>query len=485
MTAEGFFRRAKPLEILSEPEVEAIHRGALDVLADTGIRFESERALKLLKKSGCKVDEKLNRGRMPAGLVEECLSQCPSSFRMKGRSPKTDVNIGGNTLYFCPFPGMRTIDLDTWEQRIPTIEDNHRAVKILDKLETISLSASYTPYCELKDVPGVMLLPTSAWSRMKYFSKPSRVGSTVGSHIWEMQMADVVGMDVFAAMEAAPPLTWYGDAIDCAWACAERALPVEVGCGAVMGGTGPATIAGTLVQSMAEMMSGIVLVQLINPGNGILANSFVFAMNMVTGAPAAGGIEVSLFQVAFNQLWRGKYGIPTMLGGSGPSSSEIIDVQLGFEKGIGASLAAVSGASVINMHGGIHVELTYHPVQSIIDDDIAGKLGRYVEGILVNHDTLALDVIREVGPIPGNFLRSKHTINWWKKEHHLPKVSDRVSYHNWIRSGKKSILENAKEKMDAMLAVYEQDPPLSDQQNEDLDRILEEARNYYKSKDLL
>jgi len=227
------------------------------------------------------------------------------------------------------------------------------------------------------------------------------------------------------------------------------------------------------------------LVQLINPGNGILANSFVFAMNMVTGAPAAGGIEVSLFQVAFNQLWRGKYGIPTMLGGSGPSSSEIIDVQLGFEKGIGASLAAVSGASVVNMHGGIHVELTYHPVQSIIDDDIAGKLGRYVEGILVNHETLALDVIREVGPIPGNFLRSKHTINWWKKEHHMPKVSDRVSYHEWIRSGKKSILENAKEKMNAMLASYEQDPPLSDQQNEDLDRILEEARNFYKSKDLL
>ena len=485
MTAEGYLRRAKPLEILSESEVEAIHRGALDVLADTGIRFESDRALKLLKKSGCKVDEELNRVRMPAGLVEECLSQCPSSFRMKGRSPKTDVNIGGNTLYFCPFPGMRTIDLDTWEQRVPTIEDNHQAVKILDKLETISLSASYTPYCELKDVPGVMLLPTSAWSRMKYFSKPSRVGSTVDSHIWEMQMADIVGIDVFAAMEAAPPLTWYGDAIDCAWACAERGLPVEVGCGAVMGGTGPATIAGTLVQSMAEMMSGIVLVQLINPGNGILANSFVFAMNMVTGAPAAGGIEVSLFQVAFNQLWRGKYGIPTMLGGSGPSSSEIIDVQLGFEKGIGASLAAVSGASVVNMHGGIHVELTYHPVQSIIDDDIAGKLGRYVEGILVNHETLALDVIREVGPIPGNFLRSKHTINWWKKEHHMPKVSDRVSYHEWIRSGKKSILENAKEKMNAMLASYEQDPPLSDQQNEDLDRILEEARNFYKSKDLL
>lgn len=485
MTAKGYLRKAKPLEILSETDVEAIHRGALDVLAVTGTRFESDRALKLFEKHGCKVDYDLKRVRMPAGLIEECLRQCPSSFFMKGRSPKNDLTIGGNTLYFCPSPGMRTIDLDTWEQRVPTIEENHSAVKILDKLPNINLAASYTPYCELEGVPGVMLLPVSAWSRMKYFSKPQRVGSSMESHIWEMQMADVVGIDVFAAMEAAPPLTWYGDAIDCAWACAERGLPVEVGCGAVMGGTAPATLAGTLVQSLAEMMAGIMMVQLINPGTGILANSFVFALNMMTGSPAAGGIEVSLFQAAFNQLWRGKYNIPTMIGACGPSSSELIDVQLGFEKGISASLAAVSGASIINMHGGIHVELTYHPVQSIIDDDIAGMLGRFVQGIEVNHDTLALDIIHEVGPIPGHYLRNKHTLTTWKKEHFLPAVSDRLSYHDWIKQGKKTILENAKEEMETMLAAYEADPPLTDSQNADLDRILEDARAYYAKKGLL
>lgn len=485
MTAKGYLRRGNLLEILSGKDIEAVHRGALEVLGATGIRFESQRAMELLKRNGCKVDESNNRVRFPSGLVEECLNQCPSNFRLKGRSPKTDVNIGGNTLYFCPSPGMRMIDLETWEQRVPTIEENHQAVKVLDKLETVNLAASYTPYCELHDVPGAMLLPVSAWSRMKYFSKPCRVGASQGSHIWEMQMADVVGMDVFAAMEAAPPLTWYGDAIDCAWACAEKGQPVEVGCGAVMGGTGPATIAGTLVQSTAEMIAAIVLVQLVHPGTGILANSFVFAQNMMTGSPAAGGIEVSLFQVAFNQLWRGKYDIPTMIGACGPSSSQIMDVQLGFEKGISTALAAVSGASVVNIHGGIHVELTYHPVQSIIDDDIASMIGRYVEGINVNHDTLALDLINNVGPIPGHFLTSKHTIEWWKKEHHIPKVSDRKSYHDWIREDKPSILENAKQRMEQILESYEQDPPLSEQQNEDLDRILEEARKYYKSKDLI
>jgi len=94
-------------------------------------------------------------------------------------------------------------------------------------------------------------------------------------------MAEVAGVDVFAAMEAAPPLSWYGDAIDCAWACAEAGFPVEVGCGCVMGGTGPATISGALVQSNAEIMSGIVMVQLIHAGTGILSNSSSLASGNV------------------------------------------------------------------------------------------------------------------------------------------------------------------------------------------------------------
>lgn len=485
MTLNGYQRNFSPLTILGPADENRIHAGSLEVLNKTGIRFESERALKLLKVNGCMVDEEQKRVRFPSKLVEECLAICPSSFKLKGRSEKTDVVIGGDVLHFCPSPGMRTIDLDTWEQRIPTIEDNHNAVKIIDRLNSVHLAASYTPYCQLEGVPGVMLLPVSAWSRMKYFSKPCRVGASQSSHIWEMMMADVVGMDVFAAMEAAPPLTWYGDAIDCAWACAERGLPVEVGCGAVMGGTGPATIAGTLVQSLAEMFAAIVLVQLIKPGTSILANSFVFAQNMRTGSPAAGGIEVSLFQIAFNQLWRGRYNIPTMLGACGPSSSEIIDVQLGFEKGVSAALAAASGASVINIHGGIHVELTYHPIQSIIDDDIAGMLGRFVQGITVEDNSLAIDVINNVGPIPGHYLNNIHTIKNWKNEHYIPQVSDRKSYQDWIREGKASILENAKNKMDLILADYESNPPLSEKQNEDLDRILIEAESYYRGKNLL
>lgn len=485
MTAKGYLRNFKPLTILSEEEVEAIHRASLDVLESTGIRFESERALKLFEKNGCKVDYEERRVRFPSGLVEECLRQCPSNFRMKGRSPEDDVLLGGNTVYFSPSPGMRIVDLDSWEQRAPTLQENHDAVIVLDALKNVHLAPSYTPYCEIEDVPAAMLLPVSCWSRMKHFGKPQRVGAAQDSHIWEIQMAEVVGIDIFAAMEAAPPLTWYGDAINCAWACAEKGYPVEVGCGCVMGGSGPATISGALVQSNAEIMSGIVMVQLIRPGTGILSNSFVFAQNMVTGSPAAGGIEVSLFQVAFNQMWRGKYNVPTMLGACGPTSSKSIDFQTGQDKGISSILAAVSGASVINVHGGISVELTYHPVQSVLDDDLAGAVGRFIEGVGVDQARLAVDVIQEVGPIPGHFLGTKHTREWWKKEHYIPKVADRLSYPEWLKQGKKSALDYATERVEQILTTHTPKKPLTVDEERQLDKILEEAKEYYRQQDLL
>jgi trimethylamine--corrinoid protein Co-methyltransferase len=98
------------------------------------------------------------------------------------------------------FAGMRTVDLDTWETRTPTVQDNHDACKVADGLEYVHASTSYTPYCELEGVPPAMLVPTTTWSRLKYFSKISRVGTTLSSHIWEIQMAQALGVDIYGTI---------------------------------------------------------------------------------------------------------------------------------------------------------------------------------------------------------------------------------------------------------------------------------------------
>jgi trimethylamine--corrinoid protein Co-methyltransferase len=480
MATNGFVRNFKPLGILTEGQMEAIHRGALQVLEQTGIQFESKKALQILEKGGCKVDYEASRARFAPELVIQSLKQCPHTFTMRASNPKNSITIGGDSIYFALFSGLRTVDLDTWETRVPTVEDNNNACKIADGLEFVHASTSYTPYCEFEGEPPSMLLPISTWSRLKYFSKISRIGSAVDSHIFEIQMAKAANVDVYGVFEASPPLTFTEAASDCGIAAAEAGYPVEPGCGGIMGGSHPATLSAALITGMAEVMGAAVVVQLVRPGNPIIFNSFDIPQNMRTGSPRFGSISISLFQVCWNQLWRTLYGIPVMNGGVGPSDSKQIDFQNGYEKGMGILLSAISGANMINTVGGLTGELSYHPVQSVLDNDIAGSIVRFLEGIQVTDETLAIDMINEVGPIPGFFLDKVHTIQWWRKETFLAHAADTLPYTEWLKRGKKTALDYARVRADQLLAEYQ--PSLTPEQETQLDCILEEARSYYKKK---
>ena len=123
-------------------------------------------------------------------------------------------------------------------------------------------------------------------------------------------------------------------------------------------------------------------------------------------------------------------------------------------------------------------------MQSILDDDLAEMVGRFIEGIEVNDQTMAFDLIAEVGPIPGNYLSKEHTRKWCKKELLIPKVADRSSYGEWVKTGKKDTLAHAKERMAEILARHKP-TPLTPSQEKDIRRILDEARKYYKEKKMM
>ena len=160
------------------------------------------------------------------------------------------------------------------------------------------------------------------------------------------------------------------------------------------------------------------------------------------------------------------------------------DYQCGYEKTMRVLIAGLSGASLLLLHGSVHGELTYHPVQSILDDDLAGMAGRFLEGIKVDDETLATDLIEEVGPVPGYFLNKGHTRKWWKLEQFMPKAADSLTYPEWMQMGKKACLDYAKERMEEILATHKT-IPLTPGQEEDVERILDEARDYYRKKELI
>jgi trimethylamine--corrinoid protein Co-methyltransferase len=483
MAQRGFVRSFEPLQVLSEQQVEAIHKSALDVLAVTGVRFEHEQALKLLADHGAKVDFREKRVRIPPGLVEECLRRCPSSFRIKARDPKNDLLIGGNTLYFGTFPGMQSLDLATWERRGVSRSDYYDGVTVLDALENLHFISNYCPYFGFEGLPPAMAIPEGVAAVLRNSSKCLATGCQDESERFTIEMAQELGTDILGQCTCSSPLVYNHGAIESTYRVVNSDNPIHVISGLVMGGTGPATIAGSLVTNTAELMAGVTLIQLIKPGARVMVTDFVMPQDMRTGSPAFGAIGNSLHQVAFSQVWR-KYRIPTKTSLPGPSSSKKIDYQCGYEKAVGAFSAALAGFHAVFVHGCVYGELTFHPVQAILDDDLAGMIGRFVEGVEVTTETLAVELIEEVGPIPGFFLDKEHTRKWWKKEQFLPKASDRMSYPEWMKTGKKDCVAYARETMDRLLATHKVSIPLTEDQNRRLGTVLEGAYAYYKSKGL-
>ena len=129
--------------------------------------------------------------------------------------------------------------------------------------------------------------------------------------------------------------------------------------------------------------------------------------------------------------------------------------------------------------GGLTAELSYHPVQSVLDNDVAGSIARFLQSVQVTDDTLALDLINEVGPVPGFFLDKVHTMKWWRKETFEPHAVDTLPYAEWLKSGQE---DRPGLRPPASRHTPGGVPTLTPSQEADLDRILEEARAYYKER---
>lgn len=481
MARKGFTRRFPPLEILSGEDVEQITKASLDILRETGITLRHAGALRLLAEHDCIVDYDSMRVRFPEGLVEEGLRRCPSTFRVKAREPANDLIFGANTVYFMSSPGMSTLDVETWEPRTPTERDYIEAVTVLDALEHHDWFAGLVPYFGYEGVPEELKLTMGLARKLEHSTKFTGQGHANSSWEFDLRLAQAAGTEIMIpATQFASPLSIDEVSVEATFRVLDYGFPCGVDTGPLFGATVPATIAGALAQYNAELIAGLVLIQVKKPYSRAFVWGFPNALNMRSGEPAVGTIANALLTVACNQLWR-DYGVPLRNTAPAYSQSKKIDFQHGFERAIPAILSAVSGASSVHLHGGGFCELTHSPIQAILDDDVAGMIGRFVEGVQVTDQTLALDLIHSVGPVPGQFLDSRHTLDWWKKEQFIEKMSDGLTYPEWIERGKRDCIDYAKERMKTILAEH-QVPGFNEEQREAVDQILREAAEFYEGR---
>ncbi len=484
MASAGFKLKIKPLETISEDEIERIHAATINVLEETGIKIENKWALDLLNKNGCIVDFDSMIARFPQELIEECIKTTPKIFKFKAREEKNDVILGGDSVYFHSAPGMNTIDLDTFEPRPPTKDEHIDYIKVLDALPNLHKLSAY-PYWGYEGVSPAMAIPESCAIKILYSSKTQEVAYNLDSEVFTLKMAQAAGVEYMSGLHTTSPLGVDKASIINTRRTVEAGFPIYIANGCTCGGTSPVTVPGSLVVGNAELLSMVVLVQLMEKGTRILVWDIVWPMNMKTGAPFFGQIQDSLENAIFNQIWRKKYKIPISNGTVGYGSAKNIGFQSGYEKGMAALISALSGANNIQFHGHIFGELSAHPVQAVLDDDIAGMVGHFIEGEEVNKETIALDLIKEVGTIPGQYLDKEHTRKWWKSEQFMGKSADYTStYSEWARKGKKNAIDYAKDRAEDIIATHKP-LPLPDGKIEEIVKILEEAKKYYKDKGIL
>jgi len=219
-----------------------------------------------------------------------------------------------------------------------------------------------------------MTMPESIAARIRNSTKCQWVGCSNDSEIFALKMAEAVGIEVMLTFTYAPPLAVYREAVEAAFRFAEAGQPIRILSGQVMGGSGPATIAGGVVTNNAEVISGVVLTQLIKPGTRVLVKDFAFPLDMRSGAPVFGSIETCLHNAVSNQIFR-RYGVPIDNGTCYPSA-KMPDYQCGYEKALRVLVAGLSGASTLLLHSGVYGELSGHPVQTILDEGYLKVMGK-------------------------------------------------------------------------------------------------------------
>ncbi len=168
---DGFARAMDPLETLSPEELETIHGRALFTLEKTGMKIESDRALRLFADAGCRVDFDEQRVRIPAWLAEECIRLTPSSYMVKARDGRNDLMVGGDTFLFLQGMGMRHVDLDTWETRPATLREHREATIVADSLENCHMADAIFSYTEIEGVPPAIVFLETLASGLRYSGK--------------------------------------------------------------------------------------------------------------------------------------------------------------------------------------------------------------------------------------------------------------------------------------------------------------------------
>ncbi len=453
--------RGEDYKPLSENDLNEMEAAVYELLTEVGMEVNSEKALQIFEENGADVDRTENRVRLSKKIIEDALDKNPSEITLYGREEKHNLDLRENKVYFgTGGTVLNVLDLKTGQKRKINIQDVADISRLVDYLEHIDFLVIpvYPQECEDEDVD----------INRFYHSLNNTTKHVMGGMYSHSGIDEVIDMATKIAgsreaLEKEPfisfitcvmsPLVMDETYTEFLIHVAEENLPVAIPAEPLAGATGPVTIAGNIVLMAAESIAGIVLAQMVNPGTPALFASTASALDMKQALYITGEIEMGLMHAGLAQLAQ-HFELP-LYSTAGMSDAKIPDIQSGYESAMTNLLAGLAGANFIHDAAGL-LEMcqTVAYEKYVVDNEIIGMAKRAINGIEVNDETMAVDVIKRIGP-GGEYLTDMHTYNHMKTEYFHPEVSDRNPREKWEEEGSKETRERAREIAGNVLDSYQ------------------------------
>ncbi|AXI46189.1 methyltransferase [Sulfitobacter sp. SK012] len=447
---------------LSDTDMAQIHSAALDALERIGLADAPPSGVAYLTAAGA-IEGDDGRIRFPRALVEDTIARANRSITLCSRNGANDLELWGNRVHYgTAGAAVHMVDVDGRHYRESTVQDLHDAAHIVDVLDNVHFCQRPMVCRDIFDnfEMDINSIYATTCGTTKHigtsFTDPAYVAPAIemlhmiagGEDKWR-ERPFVSNSNCFVV----PPMKFATESCLVMEECIKHGMPVLLLSAGMSGATAPSTIAGAIVQAVAECLAGLVYVNAIKPGATAVFGTWPFDLDLRTGAMTGGSGEQALLTAGCAQMHK-FYDLP---GGAaaGIADSKMPDMQAGWEQMCSNVMAGLSGLNMVYEAAGMHASLLGFCHESLIlSDDLIGQAMRCVRGIEVNEETLAVDQIASVcmgGP--GHYLGTDETLSRMQSDNVYPALGNRMSPKEWVEMEKPDLLVGATARKEAILAT--------------------------------
>ena len=450
------------LHFLDERGVKAIHDAALNILETTGVLVYHEGVVEMLAGAGCRVSG-TDRVAIPPELVEWATKTAPSKIDVYNRNGVLVLSLEGKNSYWgtgsdTPF----LVDSFTDQRRQTCLSDVERVSRLVDCLENFDFLMCMGV---AHDLPQTIADKHHFVAMVSNTTKPMVFTAASLENLKDIyhMACDVAGGEtefekkpfIIHYTEPIAPLIHPRDSLEKMLYCVENGIPVVYTSATTAAQNGPATLAGALALSVARILSGIVIGQLRKKGAKMIVTMHASSMDSRSAIHTYASPEHVLCQAAAKDM-ANHYELPTW-GRAGCTESKVVDQQAAFESGYEILTQAMCGENLIHDVGYLESGLTASWDAIVMANEFIGAAKRIVRGFEINEETLALDLIREVGP-KGHFFSEQHTVQHFRQEFWFPELMDRDLFNGWQQKGATTLLDRVKARVKDILASHKPQP---------------------------